>query len=59
MGWKWKTGIYTRPLGSTLIDAHLLQLDDGLDTAIIHGCGTSDRTEGRGPDEAGTTSDPS
>ncbi len=21
MGWKWKTGIYTRPLGSTLIDA--------------------------------------
>ncbi len=29
MGWKWRTGITTRPIGSTPIDAHQLECRDG------------------------------
>ena len=52
---KWNTAPYAYPTVSTVYGDHLIDLDDGVDTAITHYYGTADPSSGAswGADEVG------
>lgn len=53
---KWNTAAYPVPTSSTLVGAHLIDCDEGIETAITHYYGTTDPSTGAswGADEIGT-----